>query len=146
MSFSVAAKGKGKGGDQKAAGNQKQAAGGAAKKGVKDNNAKIEALSTLKIKEGNKEVLSYSIADQKNHTGKNFTSEEDKQYTVFVKEISPDSVTLSVKGPGVFESKPISRSPAASPAGAPVASPATILGFEFSLTGAIPVKKATGLM
>jgi hypothetical protein len=141
MSFSVVAKKKP---DQKSQPNAKHHPS-KGKSAAAANAAKVDALSTLKIKEGDKDVLSYSIADQKNHTGKNFTSEEEKQYTVFVKEINADAVTVSVKGPGVFESVAISRSPVGSPAGAAQPSPQTILGFEFILTEPVPVKKTTGM-
>lgn len=110
------------------------------KKGAAANH-KVDALSKLTVKEGGKDVLTLDINNPANHTGKNFTNEEDKQYTVFVKELDAEKVVVSVKGPGVFESKPISRSPAASPAGGALPSPQTVLGFEFSLSGAVPVKK-----
>jgi len=108
-------------------------------------NTKVDALSTLQVKESGKGVLSFNLNDAANHTGKNFTSEEDKQYTVFVKELNAEQVVVSVKGPGVFESKPISRSPMGSPAGAALPSPQTLLGFEFSLSGAVAVKKQNGM-
>jgi len=132
--------------DNKSAGGKSQGNAKHIPKKGQENNAKVEALSTLTVKEGKTEALSYSLTDQKNHTGKNFTSEEDKQYTIFVKEINADAVTVSVKGPGVFESKSLSRSPAGSPAGTALASPQTILGFEFVLSGPALVKKATGMM